>query len=164
MERVWISRYDAGVPLSSAYPEWTVPDLLRRSASCFPESTALFFYGARLSFRELNDLTTRFAHGLLRLGVKRGDRVALMLPNIPQTVIAYYGVLKAGAIVAPMNPLYVEREIHSQLADAGSEIIVALDLFYPRIQAVREQTGLPERIIITSLGDSSDREAAALSA
>ena len=153
MERVWISRYDAGVPLSSAYPEWTVPDLLRRSASCFPESTALFFYGARLSFRELNDLTTRFAHGLLRLGVKRGDRVALMLPNIPQTVIAYYGVLKAGAIVAPMNPLYVEREIHSQLADAGSEIIVALDLFYPRIQAVREQTGLPERIIITSLGD-----------
>ena len=107
MERVWISRYDAGVPLSSAYPEWTVPDLLRRSASCFPESTALFFYGARLSFRELNDLTTRFAHGLLRLGVKRGDRVALMLPNIPQTVIAYYGVLKAGAIVAPMYPMYV---------------------------------------------------------
>lgn len=153
MERVWISRYDAGVPLTSAYPEWAVPDLLRRSASRVPESTALFFYGARISFRELNDLTTRFARGVLRLGVKPGDRVTLMLPNIPQAVIAYYGVLKAGAIVAPMNPLYVEREIQSQLADAGSETIVALDLFYSRIQAVREQAGQPERIIITSLRD-----------
>ncbi|MEP7151142.1 MAG: long-chain fatty acid--CoA ligase [Nitrospira sp.] len=153
MERAWISRYDAGVPLTSAYPEWTVPDLLRRSASRFPESTALFFYGARISYRELNDLTTRFALGLRRLGVKTGDRVALMLPNIPQAVIAYYGVLKAGAIVTPTNPLYVEREIQSQLIDSGSETIVALDLFYPRIRAVRERAQLPGRIIITSLRD-----------
>lgn len=153
MERAWISRYDAGVPLTSAYPEWTVPDLLRRSASRFPDSPALFFYGARISFRELNDLTTRFALGLRRLGVKTGDRVALMLPNIPQAVIAYYGVLKAGAIVTPTNPLYVEREIQSQLIDSGSETIVALDLFYPRIHAVRERAQLPGRIILTSLRD-----------
>ncbi len=153
MERAWISRYDAGVPLTSAYPEWTVPDLLRRSASRFPESPALFFYGARISYRELNDLTTCFALGLRRLGVKTGDRVALMLPNIPQAVIAYYGVLKAGAIVTPTNPLYVEREIQSQLIDSGSETIVALDLFYPRIRAVLERVQLPGRIIITSLGD-----------
>ena len=153
MERAWISRYDSGVPLTSAYPEWTVPDLLRRSASRFPESPALFFYGARISYRELNDLTTRFALGLWRLGVKTGDRVALMLPNIPQAVIAYYGALKAGAIVTPTNPLYVEREIQSQLIDSGSETIVALDLFYPRIRAVRERAQLPGRIIITSLGD-----------
>ena len=153
MERVWISRYDAGVPATSAYPEWTVPDLLRRSASRFPDSTALFFYGTCISYRELNDLTTRFAQGLRRLGVQTGDRVALMLPNIPQAVIAYYGVLKAGAIVTPTNPLYVEREIHSQLIDSGSETIVALDLFYPRIRAVRERTHLPGRIIITSLRD-----------
>lgn len=153
MERVWISRYDAGVPLTSAYPEWTVPDLLRHSASRFPDSTALFFYGARISYRELNDLTARFALGLRQLGVQAGDRVSLMLPNIPQAVIAYYGVLKAGAIVTPTNPLYVEREIQSQLIDSGSETIVALDLFYPRIRAVQERARLPARIIITSLGD-----------
>jgi long-chain acyl-CoA synthetase len=76
-----------------------------------------------------------------------------MLPNIPQAVIAYYGVLKAGAVVTPMNPLYVEREIESQLIDAGSRTIVALDLFYPRLNAVRIQAHLPENIIITSLRD-----------
>lgn len=153
MQRSWISRYDAGVPATSEYPEWTVPDLLRRSASRFPDSPALFFYGTRISFRELDDLTTRCAFGLRRLGVQSGDRVALMLPNIPQAVIAYYGVLKAGAVVTPMNPLYVEREIESQLIDAGSRTIVALDLFYPRLNAVRVQAHLPENIIITSLRD-----------
>ena len=153
MQRSWIGRYDAGVPATSEYPEWTVPDLLRRSASRFPDSSALFFYGTRVSFRELDDLTTRFALALRRLGVQTGDRVALMLPNIPQAVIAYYGVLKTGAIVTPTNPLYVEREIESQLIDSGSETIVALDLFYPRISAVRERTHLPGRIILTSLRD-----------
>ncbi len=153
MPRSWTSRYDAGVPATADYPEWTVPDLLRRSASRFPDSPALLFYGTSLSFRELNDLTTRFALGLCRLGVQPGDRVALMLPNIPQAVIAYYGVLKAGAIVAPMNPLSVEREIQTQVMDAGSETIVALDLLYPRIRAVRERTGLPRRIIVTSVRD-----------
>lgn len=153
MLRSWISRYDPGVPATSDYPEWTVPDLLRRSASRFPDSPALFFYGTTISFRELNDLTTRCALGLRRLGVQAGDRVALMLPNIPQAVIAYYGVLKAGAVVAPMNPLSVERELQSQVMDSGSETIIALDLLYPRIRAVRERTGLPRRIIVASLRD-----------
>ena len=153
MPRPWISRYDPGVSATCDYPEWTVPDLLRRSASRFPESPALFFYGTRISFQELNELSTRFALGLRRLGVETGDRVALMLPNIPQAVIAYYGVLKAGAVVTPTNPLYVEREIEGQLHDAGSETIVALDLFYPRLQAIRERTGLLHRIILTSLRD-----------
>ncbi|GAB1721783.1 MAG: AMP-binding protein [Nitrospira sp. CR1.1] len=153
MPRPWISRYDPGVCATSDYPEWTIPDLLRRSASRFPESPALFFYGTCMSFKELNDLSTRFALALRRLGVQTGDRVALMLPNIPQAVIAYYGVLKAGGVVTPTNPLYVEREIESQLSDAGSETIVALDLFYPRIHAIRERTHLPHRIVITSLKD-----------
>ncbi|ULA61700.1 MAG: Long-chain-fatty-acid--CoA ligase [Nitrospira sp.] len=153
MPRPWISRYDPGVSATFDYPEWTIPDLLRRSASRFPESPALFFYGTRISFRELNELSTRLALGLRRLGVRTGDRVTLMLPNIPQAVIAYYGVLKAGAVVTPTNPLYVEREIQDQLSDSGSETIVALDLFYPRIKAIRERTGLPQRIVITSLKD-----------
>ena len=153
MPRSWINRYDPGVPATSGYPEWTVPDLLRRSASRFPDSPALHFYGTTLSYRELNDLTTRFALALRKLGVQTGERVALMLPNIPQAVIAYYGAMKAGAVVVPMNPLYVEREIQTQLADSGSETIVALDLLYPRIRVARERAGLPKRIIVTSLRD-----------
>ncbi len=153
MSRPWISRYDPGVSATFDYPEWTIPDLLRRSASRFPDSPALFFYGSCLTFQELNELSTRFAVGLRRLGVQTGDRVALMLPNIPQAVIAYYGVLKAGAVVAPTNPLYVEREIQCQLNDSGSDTIVALDLFYPRLRAIREHSQSPRRIIVTSVKD-----------
>ncbi len=153
MERTWINRYDAGVPASIGYPDCTVPDLLQRSAARAPNSPALLFYGTRLSYRDLDDLTTRLALALRQLGVKQGDRVALMLPNIPQAVIAYYGALKVGAIVVPTNPLYVERELQIQVMDSGSDTIVALDLFYPRIQAVQTATALPKRIIITSIRD-----------
>ena len=153
MQRSWISQYDSGVPATIDYQDRTVPDLLQHSAARFTNLSALLFYGKSISFRELDDLTTRFAVALRSLGVRQGDRVALMLPNIPQAVIGYYGVLKAGAIVVPTNPLYVEREIQAQVVDSGCETMVALDLFYPRIHAVQEKTGLPRRIIITSLGD-----------
>ena len=153
MQRSWISQYDSGVPATINYQDRTVPDLLRQSAARFTNLSALLFYGKTISYGELDDLTTRFALALRSLGVSQGDRVALMLPNIPQAVIGYYGVLKAGAIVVPTNPLYVEREIQTQIIDSGCDAIVALDLFYPRIRAVQEKTGLPRRIIITSLGD-----------
>ncbi|HET8579986.1 MAG TPA: AMP-binding protein, partial [Nitrospiraceae bacterium] len=147
-----VSRYDLGVPSTCDYPDWTVPDMLRRSAARFANSTALLFYGRRISFHELDDLTTRFALALRSLGVRPGDRLAMMLPNIPQAVIGYYGALKAGAIVVPANPLYVSRELETQLVDSGSETILALDLFYPRIQAVGERTPL-KRVILTSVAD-----------
>lgn len=152
MQQTWISRYDAGVPANVNYPEWTVTDLLRRSAGRAPDSPALLFYGTRISYRELDDLTTRLAMALFRLGVRQGDRVALMLPNIPQAVIAYYGVLKTGAVVVPTNPLYVERELQIQLLDSGSNTIIALDLLYPRIHSVQAAVPL-KRIIITSIRD-----------
>lgn len=152
MHHSWHDRYDPGVPFRLDYPDWTVPDLLRRSAIRAPESTALLFYGNRLTYRELDDLATRCALALRSLGVHPGDRVAIMLPNLPQALIAHYGVLKAGAIVVQTNPLYVAREIEAQLADSGSETIIALDLFYPRIQVVKERT-LLKRIIMTSVRD-----------
>jgi long-chain acyl-CoA synthetase len=153
MQGAWINRYDLGVPATVNYPEWTVPDLLRHSADRFAKSPALLFYGTCISYGELDDLTTRFAFALRQLGISQGDRVALMLPNIPQTVIAYYGILKAGAVVVPTNPLYVEREIQTQLTDAEAETMVVLDLFYSRVRAVREATTLPKRIIVTGIQD-----------
>jgi len=148
----WHRWYDPGVPFTFAYPDWTLPDLLRRSVTRFPQHTALIFYGARLSFRELDVLTTRFAFALRALGVRPGDRVALMLPNVPQAVIGYYGALKAGAIVVQINPMYVSREIEAQLADSGSETILVLDRLYPRVAAVKDRTPL-KRILVTSIRD-----------
>ena len=153
MQRTWISRYDAGVPAKVSYPDWTVPNLLQHSAARDPDSPALFFYGACISYRDLDDLTTRLALALQRLGVKQSDRVALMLPNIPQSVIAYYGILKAGAVAVPTNPLYVEREIQTQVLDSGSGTIIALDLLYPRIRAVQAAAAFPKQVIITSIRD-----------
>lgn len=153
MKQTWISHYDSGVPSSINYPAWTIPDLLRQSSDRFANSPALLFYGTCISYRELDDLSTRFALALRQLGVDKGDRVAIMLPNIPQTVIAYYGILKVGAVVVPTNPLYVEREIQAQLTDAGTETMVVLDLLYPRLRAVQEATTVLKRIIVTSVRD-----------
>jgi long-chain acyl-CoA synthetase len=152
MQSPWIDKYDPGVPSSCSYPDWTVTDLLRRAAARFPDRPAIVFYGARITYRQLDELTSRFARALQALGVRPGDRVGLMLPNIPQMLIGYYGALKAGAIVMPTNPLYVSRELETQLVDSGAETLVALDLFYPRIEPILAKSPL-KRVILTSVGD-----------
>ncbi|MEC4672884.1 MAG: long-chain fatty acid--CoA ligase [Nitrospirota bacterium] len=152
MQSSWINLYDEGVPPTLEFPDWTLPDLLRHSANRFSTAPALLFYGKCFSFHELDRLTTSFALVLQWLGVRPGDRVTIMLPNSPQAIISYYGALKAGAVVVQMNPLYVASEIEPQLLDSGSEIIIALDLFYPRLRSALKSTSL-KRIILTSLSD-----------
>jgi len=152
MERPWVRHYDQGVPVGCIYPDCTLPDLLRASVTKFPNTTALLFYGHRITFLELYDLATRFAVYLQTVGVRPGDRVAIMLPNLPQAIIGYYGALLAGAIVVQTNPLYVEQELETQLRDSGAETILALDLFYPRIQTIQKRTAL-RHVIFTSVRD-----------
>jgi long-chain acyl-CoA synthetase len=152
MDRPWLKHYEAGVPASLSYPAIPIQQLLIDAARRYPARSALEFYGRRIAYRELNDLTDRFAQALIQLGVQKGDRVAIMLPNVPQTVIGYFGALKAGAIVVQINPLYVGAEIAQQMMDAGAETLLALDLFYPRIQDVMNQI-LLKRLILTGVGD-----------
>ncbi len=152
MERPWLTQYEAGVPATLSYPDVPLHQLLSNSARRFPDRAALEFYGRRISYRQLDALTDRFAQALLRLGVRKGERVAIMLPNCPQAVVAYFGILKAGAWVVATNPLYVAAEIAHQMADAGAETIVALDLFYPRIKETQNRTPL-KRIILTAVSD-----------
>lgn len=152
MERPWLRQYEAGVPPTIGYPDVPVHQFLRDSARRFPDRTALEFYGRRLSYRQLDSLTDRFAAASIHLGVRKGDRVAIMLPNIPQTVIAYFGALKAGACVVQTNPLYVGSEIAHQVTDSGAETMVALPQFYPRIEEVMGRTPL-KRIILTNVSD-----------
>ena len=148
----WIQHYEPGVPAHLEIPDQPLTWLLERTASRYPDHTALIYFGRRLSYEELARQAQRFALTLQRLGVSRGDRVAIALPNIPQYPIAFYGALLAGAVVVQTNPLYTEREMQHQLADAGARVLVMLDTFYPVVRAVRQQTAL-EHIILTSPAD-----------
>jgi len=152
LERPWLTQYETEVPATLSYPDVPLHQLLIDTARRFPDRAALQFYGRRISYRQFDALTDRFAQALLRLGVRKGERVAIMLPNCPQAVIAYFGALKAGAWVVATNPLYVGAEIAHQMTDAGAETIVALDLFYPRINEVQDRTPL-KRIILTAVSD-----------
>ena len=151
-ERPWLRFYEPGVPHTLRYPDHPVHALLEQSAAAYGDRPAAVYFGAGLTFGALHERVRRFAAGLVRLGVRPGDRVALHLPNCPQFLIAYYGALTAGAVVVPFNPLYVEREIGHQLADSGAEVSVTLDVLYPRIAAVRGQTRVRE-MIVTGIQD-----------
>jgi long-chain acyl-CoA synthetase len=146
-ERPWTKFYEPGVPASINYPEITLGGVLAQTASKFPSHTALLFYGKKITFSELGQLANRFSRALTGLGVIKGDRVALMLPNIPQMVIAYYGTLRTGAIAVSTNPLYHEHELEVQLKDSGAETLVALDMFYPVIAHVLPRTSVKNLIL-----------------
>lgn len=150
--RPWIRHYQQGVPVNLTIPDHPLTWLLDQTVNRYPGNTAFIYYGTKLTYAQFSSLANRFATGLQRLGIKKGDRVAIALPNVPQYPIAFYGALRAGAVVVPTNPLYTEREMQHQLADSGARLIVMLDMFYPVVRAVRANTAL-EHIIITSPTD-----------
>jgi len=143
----WIKFYEAGVSPRLQYPDIPLGGMLAKTVETFPGHTALLFYGKKITYAALDILVTRFANALSGLGVKQGDRVALMLPNVPQMVIGYFGALRIGAIVVPTNPLYLERELEVQLVDSGAETLVALDLFHPRISPILHKTKVKHLIL-----------------
>ncbi len=143
----WIRSYDKQVGRSIDLPSSHLYELVARAAERNPRGCATLFYGARLTFGELKALVDAFAGALARMGVKKGDRVALILPNFPGYPIAHYGALRLGAVLVPTNPLYVERELEHQLRDAGAETAVILDKLYPRLAAVRERTPVRQVVV-----------------
>lgn len=149
----WLAHYEPGIPPTLEYPALPLHGLLEQTAARYPQRTATIFFGAQLSYRALDAAANRFAHALLSFGLKRGDRVALMLPNCPQFLIAFYGTLKAGGVVTAVNPLYTPRELEHQLNDAGVETLVTLTKFYPTVEAVRAKTAL-QRVIVTNIKES----------
>ena len=150
MPNPWLAHYEPGVPPTLVYPVLPLHGLLERTAASYPERVASIFLGARLTYRALNAAANRFAHALLGLGIRRGDRVALMLPNCPQFLIAFYGALKAGAVVTAINPLYTPRELEYQINDAEAETLVTLSKFYPTVETIRDKTAV-RRVIVTSI-------------
>jgi long-chain acyl-CoA synthetase len=148
----WLRSYQEGVPTHLNIPNEPLTWLLDRAAKHHPNRTAIIYYGTKISYAQLSNLANRFAISLQRLGLQKGDRVALALPNIPQFPIAFYGALRAGAIVVPTNPLYTEREMYHQLVDAGAKVLIMLDSLYPVVRKIKQTTTL-EQVIVTSPAD-----------
>jgi len=146
----WLKHYEEGVPHGLKYPPIPLHRTLEDTAARFPDRPALAFLGHTITYRQLNGLADRFASVLQGLGVGKGDRVAVVLPNCPQFVIGFYGTLKAGGVVVPTNPLYVEREIEHQLRDCGARVVVTLTKFYPTVKKVQPQTAV-EHVLVTNI-------------
>jgi len=125
--RPWLSSYAEGVPHEIDEPSQTLPEMLAASVQAHGKRPALEFFGATLTYRELGDQVDRAAEGLRRLGVRAGDRVALVLPNSPQHVVAFYAALRLGAIVIEHNPIYTPRELRHQFEDHGARFAVVWD-------------------------------------
>lgn len=151
-EKVWLKHYPNYIRANLDYEEIPLQQFLTNAARNTPEKIAIHFMGKDIKYKELHESALKFAQYLQQLGIEKGDRIALMLPNTPQTVISYYGALYAGATVVMTNPLYTEREIEYQLKDSGAKVIVSLDILYPRIMKVFKNTAL-ENVIITSIKD-----------
>ncbi|TMB87877.1 MAG: long-chain fatty acid--CoA ligase, partial [Chloroflexi bacterium] len=150
-ERPWLHLYDASVPADIEVPDQPLTAFLAASATRAPDRTAIRFFGRSITYRELDAAANRFANALIDLGVKKGDRVALFMPNCPQMVIAYYGGLRAGAVVVPCSPLYVESELEHQLADSDANVIVCLSALFGRVQAVRPRLPTLRHVLVTNI-------------
>ncbi len=152
MERPWLQHYDYFVPTTIRYPKVPVHFMLELAASKYKDSPATEFYGAVMGYRELKAQDNKLAVALMDMGIQKGDRVGLMLPNCPQIIIAYYAVLRIGAIVVNVNPLYTDRELEHQLKDSGTETIFCIDMFIDTIRKVRKKSPV-ERVVVTRMTD-----------
>jgi long-chain acyl-CoA synthetase len=151
-QRPWLRHYPRQVTPTYPYPKQNIAQFLLDSARDHGNNEALDFLGKKYSYKQLLQQVYRMANALKSLQIKKGERVAILLPNCPQAVIAYYGSLLMGATVVQTNPLYTERELHTQLVDCGAIVLIALDLLMPKVTGAIENTAI-KQVVITSLTD-----------
>ncbi|HMU91645.1 MAG TPA: long-chain fatty acid--CoA ligase [Anaerolineales bacterium] len=151
--RPWLANYDKGVPQTIDYPKAPLFHFLEEAARQYPDRACTIFKGAVISYREMNALTDHMAAALVEMGVKKGDRVGIFMPNTPQFVIAYYGILKAGGAVVAVNPTYPVDEIITPVNDANIEIMFTLSRFYDKLKTARERSKL-KKIIVTNIKET----------
>ncbi|WP_409305197.1 long-chain-fatty-acid--CoA ligase [Peribacillus sp. SCS-155] len=152
----WLSVYGDYIKAEAEIPDYSIPQLLQNTAEKFPENIAITFYGKKILYKELVYAANAFASALQNHGVQKGDRVAIMLPNCPQYVIAYYGVLTAGGIVTQVNPMSAEREIEYILNDSGAKTMVVLDGLYAKAKQVQTRAELDKLIVVSLLPSEHD--------
>ena len=152
-ERPWYKHYDKGVPHKIEYPQVPLFNLLEESARKYPDQPCTIFKGAVITYKEMNAITDSLAGAMAKLGVKKGDRIGLFMPNTPQFVMVYYAILKAGGVVVATNPLYTPPEIEHQVNDAGIEIMFVMSNFYKTIKAAQPKTKI-KKIVVTNLKET----------
>jgi long-chain acyl-CoA synthetase len=150
--RPWFRHYDPQVPLHLTYPHIPLYYLLDETAAKSPANSCTNFFGKRLTYQQIKELSDRLAAGIGSLGIRKGNRVVLLLPNSPQFLIAYYGLLKAGAVVVPLNPLSSERELEFYFTDSGAETVITIPLFLNKVASLRGKTPL-KHIVYSRLAD-----------
>ncbi len=151
-DKPWLAHYESNVSEKVEYETVCLPEFLERTARKFPQNTALLFQGYRLTYHDLNGMVNRFARCLSEFGIRKGDSVAILLPNIIPCVAAYYAILKIGGIAVMNNPLYSDRELDHQFNDSDSKVLITLDLLANRMAALRAKTKI-KQIVYTTLGD-----------
>ena len=150
MTKPWLKYYPDDVPEEAEIPFVSIPELFDQVADKYGNKTALIFYGKKISYTKLKELTDRFATALVDLGVSKGDTVALFLLNCPQYVIAYFAALKVGAKVTPISPVYTSQEVKHQLEDSDAKIVVCQDILYDNV----EKTGIAlKNVILTNIAE-----------
>jgi long-chain acyl-CoA synthetase len=153
IDRPWLAHYDEGVPQTIDYPDVPLFYFLEESARKYPETPCTIFKGAKISYQEMSVITDRLAAGLTSLGITKGDRVGIFIPNTPQFVMAYIAILKIGGIVVATNPLYSPREIVHQANDSGIEVMMVMSNFYKRIKDVQPETKI-RTIVVTNIKET----------
>jgi len=151
-KKIWTESYAQGIPKHVDYQDILITQYLEQSVNGFPDNPALIFQGYTLTYTQLNDIVCRFAAALKKFGIKKGDSVAILLPNVIPCVVAYYATLKIGGITVFNNPLYADRELEHQFADSGAKFLITLDLLADRMVKLREKTDITT-IVYTSIGD-----------
>ena len=157
-EKPWVHVYEGHVSPETEVFEGSLPDFFRSSVEEHRDKTAMTFYGTAFDFARLEALAEKMAASLAARGVKKGDRVALMLPNCPQYVASFFATVRLGAIVTQINPMYVEREIEHILKDSGAETIVVYSDMYPRVKNVMGETALKNVVVVDLKGEPEGLE------
>ncbi|MFN2144817.1 MAG: long-chain-fatty-acid--CoA ligase [Anaerolineales bacterium] len=153
VEKPWVKHYDEGVPESIDYPRIASFELLEQTAKKYPNKVCTIFKGGTITYKEMDEMTDRLAAGLFNLGVRKGDRVGLFIPNTPQFVIAYYAILKIGGVVVATNPLYTQREIEYQVNDAGIKVMVLMTNNYEKVKEIQHKTSI-EQLVVTNIKEA----------
>jgi long-chain acyl-CoA synthetase len=148
----WLKLYPKEIPATLEYSKEPIQSYLAESAKKYPEKMAIHFMGKEFTYKKIYEDAVSFAGYLQSIGIVKNDRIAIMLPNTPQAVITYFGILLAGGIVVQTNPLYTERELEHQMKDSGAKAIITLDILYPRVTKIMPQTEL-KHVIITAIKD-----------
>ena len=154
-ERFWHRNYDYNVPTSIRYPKIPVPELVNIAASQVPNKAATNLYGSEISFWDLRQQIVRMANALSELGIQKGDRVAVHLPNSPQYIISYYAAMFVGAIVVNLNPMYTAEELKGISKNTGVKALFTFDMVLPNIQALCEEVEIPT-VVVTRITDYVD--------